>query len=437
MNNIKYDFNNLFSENIGDQSGIDKNLIDKYKDKSVSAHNRLMQARQRGEVGFYDLPDNVDEIQKIIEVSKRVRSKYENMVVLGIGGSALGLRCLSTSILSPYYNFMPAGGRGGCPRLFICDNIDPDSFEPLLQMLDWRQTCVCIISKSGRTTETISQFFLVRELLIKKYGREKWKDHVFIITDPKTGPLRRMANEENIETFNVPVNVGGRFSVLSSVGLFPAACVGLDINSLMDGARDMAKKCTLAEVEENPAYMNGLLNCIFNIEKKVNMSVLMPYADGLEKFSDWYAQLLGESLGKEGKGITPIKALGVTDQHSQLQLYMAGPNDKIITILGVDEFKHNSKLPSNMSEPFEYLSNHSFSDVINAERIATVKALTDAKRPLVLITVDKLNEYNMGALFMAFEIQVAYMGMLMGINPFNQPGVELGKKITKDILIRQ
>ena len=180
--------------------------------------------------------------------------------------------------------------------------------------------------------------------------------------------------------------------------------------------------------------MNGYFHFLFDVLKGIRISVMMPYADGLNKFSAWYSQLLAESLGKEGKGPTPVKALGVTDQHSQLQLYMDGPTDKVITVVGVDNFKSTTSLPNDITEPFEYLNGHTLAEIINAEKAATSNALKEARRPHLSVTLDRLDEYNLGALLMAYQIQVAYMGMLYEINPFNQPGVELGKKIMKEIL---
>lgn len=436
METIKYDFSNLFADSVGKDHGIKQSDIDSVQVEAKSAHDKLAQTRSRGEVGFFDLPEDRKSTEDILDMAKRIGSRYENLLVLGIGGSALGMRCLADALLPAYYNMLPARGRRGCPKLYISDNIDPDEFEPLLDLLDWKQTCVNVISKSGRTTETISQFYLVRELLIKKYGREKWAEHVVVTTDPATGPLRTLAREEGLKNFPVPVNVGGRFSVLSPVGLFPAACCGIDIKMMLQGAADMRHRCSEFNLDTNPAYMNAVCHYLFDELKDISISVMMPYSSRLEKFSDWYAQLLAESLGKEGKGSTPVKAVGVTDQHSQLQLYMEGPRDKVITIAGVENFERGARLPGNMPEPFEYLSNHNLQEILKAEENATSSALKEAGRPHIKITLARLDEYNIGALLMAYQIQIAYQGMLYEINPFNQPGVELSKKLTKEILTR-
>jgi glucose-6-phosphate isomerase len=434
MNNLKYDFSNLFADSIGEQHGLKQSDVEGLHDKAKKSHEKLSETRARGDIGFYDLPNDKANAEQILEVKKLICSRFENLVVLGIGGSALGVRCLENALLPPYYNMLPARGRRGCPRLFVCDNVDPDAFEPLLEILDWKQTCINVVSKSGRTTETISQFFMTKDILVRKFGGEKWRDHVIVTTDPNTGPLRRIAREEKLRSFSVPVNVGGRFSVLSSVGLLPAACAGVDIKALLDGAADAAKAYSEFDLENNPVYMNAVIHYLYDTLKSVRISVMMPYSSLLEKFSDWYAQLLAESLGKEGKGPTPVKAVGVTDQHSQLQLYMEGPRDKVLTILGVEQFERNTTLQKNLPEPFEYLSSHSLSEILKAEERATSNSLKEAGRPHLSLTMKKVDEYGLGALLMAYQIQIAYMGMLYDINPFNQPGVELSKKLTKEIL---
>jgi glucose-6-phosphate isomerase len=433
MDAIRYDFSGASSDVIG-ESGIDDSLISKVSDRAASAFSKMSEAAKRGELGFLSLPDDIDVVERLESEATKLSSRFENLLVLGIGGSALGLKLIQEALLPPYYNLLPARGRRGYPRLFVCDNIDPDAFEPLLDILDWKQTAVSVISKSGTTTETISQFMRIKDILVKKYGKEKWVSYVYIITDPESGPLRRLATEEGIKSFSVPVNVGGRFSVLSPVGLFAAAATGVDIRSLLAGARDIRDASSSFSLE-SPILKNAIIHCLYDESKGVNISVMMPYSERLRSFGDWYAQLLAESLGKEGKGMTPLPSVGVTDQHSLLQLYMDGPQDKLITILGVDEFARNERLPSDVPEAFSYLKGHSLAEILKAEENATVLALRKAKRPCIRVSIKKIDEYHIGALIMAYEIQVSFMGMFYGINPFNQPAVELGKRITKEILL--
>jgi glucose-6-phosphate isomerase len=261
----------------------------------------------------------------------------------------------------------------------------------------------------------------------------RWKDHVYVITDPEKGPLRRFVNEEKVQSFGVPPKLGGRYSVLSSVGLFPAACLGIDVEAVLDGATSVANACREADLETNPAYKDAAIAYILNQKKGKDILVMMPYADHLALFADWYAQLTAESLGKNGKGMTPVKALGSTDQHSQIQLYMDGPNDKLITILNVEEFKKNTAI-THVFEAFDHLKGHGLGDILSASRKATTQALSIAKRPNITVTLPKVTPEAVGELFMHYEIFTAMMGALYQINPFDQPGVELGKKLTKEIL---
>ncbi len=373
------------------------------------------------------LADDKKLIADCLEEAARVRKQFKNLVVLGIGGSALGVRCLHQALVPPY-------AKDTGLNLYVCDNIDPDHFGALVRSLDWKETFVNVISKSGKTTETAAQLYIVREAMIKALGATKWKEHVIVTTDPVAGPMRALVKEENLKSFAVPPAVGGRFSVLSSVGLLPAACMGIDIKELLDGAHSVASACKENDLEKNPALKNGAIHYIMDAVKHKPISVLMPYSDSLALFSDWYAQLWAESLGKSGIGPTPVKALGVTDQHSQMQLYMEGPGDKIITIVGTEKFKTKLPIPENVGKDFDYICGKDLGDVLHAEQKATVGALREAKRPVVQVTLPEISAFTLGELIMFYQIQTAVTGHLYGIDPFNQPGVELGKKLTREIL---
>ena len=176
MENLKFDFTNMFADAVGESNGIKESDVEAVHDKAIKAHEKLTETRKRGEIGFYDLPGDKANVDNILETSKMICSRFENLVVLGIGGSALGMRCLESALLPSNYNMLPARGRRGCPRLFVCDNIDPDAFEDLLESIDWKQTCVNVVSKSGRTTETVAQYFLAKDILVRKFGRERWRE---------------------------------------------------------------------------------------------------------------------------------------------------------------------------------------------------------------------------------------------------------------------
>jgi len=425
MKPINYDFSGVLKETIGADNGLSMESI-------------VSEAKRSAEGGidypFMHVVDETATVEQMQKAAEHVRSKFNNIVVLGIGGSALGLRCAAQALLPPHYNLLDSKARGGRPRLFVCDNIDPDFFGALCHMLDWKETCVNVISKSGKTVETLSQLFIIKELLAKKLGEHKWQEHVFVTTDPSNGPLREMAAAEKLTSFEVPPAIGGRFSVLTPVGLFPAACVGIDIARLLRGAKGMVETCKDVSPDKNPAALNAAIHYLMDKNYRRRISVLMPYADSLSLFSDWYVQLWAESLGKNGQGPTPVKALGATDQHSQIQLYMEGPSDKVITIMGVEKFRNEIQIPATDKTEFNYFCGKNLGDVLKAEEAATAGALLATKKPVVRITLPEITPEAIGELFMMYELSTALSGKLYGIDPFDQPGVELGKKLTKELL---
>lgn len=430
---LNLNFDNTSSEIVGEGHGISASDWSNHSQAFANAHEQFMSWRKSGDAIFFDMPSHVEMIEQFKEMAKDVRHNYDNVIVLGIGGSALGLSCLARATLKPFYNVLDHKRRGGTPRLFVCDNIDPETFNTLLTTLDPNATFVNVISKSGGTTETMSQFALAKRWLEKGVGAT-WKDHVAATTDPESGKLRAYVKENGLRSFEVPPKLGGRFSVLSAVGLFPAACVGIDIAEALKGASAMAKKCEAEDARENPGYRIGAVQHLISSLKKKSVTVMMPYADRLGLFGDWFAQLWAESLGKEGKGQTVVKSLGATDQHSQIQLFMEGPHDKLITFLGVEKFADEGPLIDEPFPSFEYLKDVKLGAILNAELKATSTALAKQGHPNMTVTVDQANAYSMGELFVLYEVACAYCGALMGINPFNQPGVELGKKLTRDIL---
>ena len=294
-----------------------------------------------------------------------------------------------------------------------------------------------MISKSGTTVETAAQFQIVLDRLRKGAG-SGWRDRLVLVTDPEHGELRAFANREKVTAFSVPPKLGGRFSVLSPVGLFPAACLGIDIEALLAGARTMAARCAGDELERNPAYQLGGYHHWLDTRKGKPISVMMSYADALSLAADWYAQLWAESLGKQGKGQTPIKAVGATDQHSQVQLYMEGPANKVFTFLRAESFRVADAATriQGAEGNLAYLNGHNLGEILRAEQEATSKALAAEGRPNLTVSFPTVDAAHLGEFFMLYEIATAFAGALSEINPFDQPGVELGKKLTREILSR-
>ncbi|MFW5718806.1 MAG: glucose-6-phosphate isomerase [Halanaerobium sp.] len=442
---LKLDINNVFEKTIGKEHGMTLEEIEAAKDKALKAHQNILEAEAEGKMGFMELPYKQEEVIKELKAAaEELKDKFDNFVVLGIGGSALGNTAVQTAINDPHYNLFEEA-RNGYPRLFVSDNVDPEGIKALLDKLDPKKTLFNVISKSGSTAETMSQFLLARKFVADAVGEENVGDHFIATTSKDSGYLIEIAEREGMQKFFIPDNVGGRFSVLTPVGLLSAVMTGVDIEKLLEGAAYMDKICRRDDFWENPALVNGLVQYLAYKKGKV-MSVMMPYSDRLRDLADWYRQLWAESLGKEvdrqgnqiNVGPTPIKALGATDQHSQAQLYMEGPFDKIITFLEVENFAEELEIPGAYEDldGLGYLGGHSFAELINTEKWATELALNKRNRMNQTIKVPEVNEFTLGQLFYFFEFQTAVTGELLNINAFNQPGVELGKNYTYGIFGR-
>ncbi len=433
---IRLDYNNMMQEFVG-KSGILKSDLDTLNlDKAKQA---MIDKRANGKMDWRDLPYNQDDVcDEIISYVEDVKDKFDAFVVLGIGGSALGPMAVQQAINHPYYNEISREKRGGYPRFYVADNVDPEKLVYLFETIDITKTMFNVISKSGSTSETMSQFMIIKKMLEEKLG-EKANEHIVCTTDKENGNLIKIAKEEGYKTFIIPAGVGGRFSELTPVGLLPAAFCGINIKELLKGAAVMDEMCKNDDIYKNPAYMYSILNYL-SIKNGQNICVMMPYADSLKFISDWYAQLWAESLGKkydnDGKevyaGSTPVKALGATDQHSQVQLYAEGPFDKIITFIGVEKFKKSITIPEIYTDipSLGFLAGVTQDELIKTEQIATEYALLKAGKPNMTITLPEVNENTLGQLLYLFEVATAFTGELLNINAFDQPGVEEGKNAT-------
>ncbi len=433
-NQIRLDVNAMMAEYVGPK-GIARAELDAMIPELKKAHAAVEAGRGVDMQGWMDLPYNQQEILARIEAAAaRIRKEFDAFVVLGIGGSALGPAAVQQALNHLHYNELPAEKRGG-PRLYIEDNIDPERMAALMDVIDLKTTCFNVITKSGGTAETMSQYLIVTDALKAALGDE-WKKHILITTSEKKGFLIKIAQREGFETFYIPDGVGGRFSELCPVGLIAAAVTGIDIRAMVAGAKEMDQRCKTDDAFANPALLDaGLM--FLAMKKGANMSVMMPYADSLKLMADWYAQLWAESLGKnvtlDGKpcnaGQTPIKTLGVTDQHSQLQLYTEGPYDKVITFLKVEKFRATTPIPHGCDDipTIAFLGGKSHNQLIEAERQGTEYALFKAQRMCQTITLPEVNAGTIGQLLYFFELVTAYTGALLNINTFNQPGVEESK----------
>jgi glucose-6-phosphate isomerase len=439
---LRYDFNNLMAERVGEH-GVTDSELSALGPKLAAAAGAV----EHASLGFRKLPYDTKLADEIAVLAGKTQERCDNFVVVGIGGSALGNIALHSALNHPEYNHLVRPARRG-PRLFVPDNIDPDRIAALLDAVDLDNTVFNVISKSGGTAETMSEFLVIREALVRKLGPERHVEHVVITTDPQAGELREIVKHFGYTSLPIPSDVGGRFSVLSAVGLLSAAVTGIDIHKMLHGAAEMDALCQRSKkLWENPALTGAALHYLMDKAKGKNIQVMMPYAHALRDVADWFRQLWAESLGKRvdraGRtvhaGQTPENALGVTDQHSVLQLYMEGPFDKVITFLTVDEFRATVAIPPAFPDfdTLQYLGGHTLNELINTEQRATEAALTQNRRPNCAIRLARVDEESVGALLYLLEMQTAYAGELYNVNAFDQPGVELGKDFTCGLMGRK
>lgn len=460
---LTLDYSNCLEDRVGSH-GLDAATIAKGSDADLAVASltaRLAKSRGTGWERWRELPfepvrsKHVGDIKRIVESCGGGKpggpngNKFESMIVLGIGGSALGNSALQAALNSPMHNSLDGSKRPG-PRLFVIDNVDPVYFGSVLDFCESQpgglaKTLINVVSKSGETAETAAQFMIVRDKLKKALG-DSYAKNIVAITDPAKGTMRQICDAEKYVTLPVPDGVGGRFSVLSPVGLFSAAMCGIDIDSLLNGAADMDRRCSTQNLVDNPAAMLAFLLVELGTSKGKTNHVMMPYANQLYLLADWYRQLWAESLGKQHdkqgeevfSGFTPIKALGATDQHSQIQLYREGPNDKVIGLLEVTNFSRDVNIPRGLGvEATAYLEGSTLQTLLNAEKRATEYALLESQRPNYTIRFPQIDAYHVGQFIQLWQVATAYAGLLLNIDAYDQPAVELGKQATFGLMGRK
>lgn len=436
---LRFDFNNMMSSYVG-ENGINESEIADLEAQIEKAEKAMVEKRADGGMDWRELPYNQAEVVSDIKsYVESVKDDFDTFVVLGIGGSALGPIAVQQAINHPYYNELSKEKRGGYPKLYVMDNVDPEKLVSLFDIIDLNKSLFNVITKSGSTSETMSQFMIIKEMIEEKLGKEESKKHIVCTTDAKNGNLRPIADTEGYKSFIIPAGVGGRFSELTPVGLLPAAMCGIDIEELLAGAAYMDELCKTDDTFKNPASMYAILNYI-SMKKGKNISVIMPYADSLKYIGDWYAQLWAESLGKKydndknvvNSGQTPVRALGATDQHSQVQLYSEGPKDKVIVFVGVDRYKTSLDIPKIYGDipSLGFLGGETHNKLIKTEQMATEYALLKSGQTNMTLTLPEVNEFTLGQVLYLFEVATGFAGELLNINAFDQPGVEEGKNAT-------
>ncbi len=441
---VTVDFNYMMEKSLGSK-GIKDSELKAMSSKAEQAFNFVKNNRGKDELfmGWTELPYNQGEIVKdILETAEKVRSKFKYFVVLGIGGSALGPIMVFNALKHLHYNELPEEKRCG-PKFYVEDNVDPVRMQALLDVIEPEKTCFNVISKSGATSETMTQYLIIADVLKKK--GVSLADHLIFTTDASRGNLIKIDQSfgGKIKKYVLPDGVGGRFSEMCPVGLLPAAVLGIDIKGMLAGAAYMDELCSSSDILNNPALACAVFQYI-TMKQGKNINVLMPYSDNLKLMADWYCQLWAESLGKavdlDGKtvnvGTTPVKSLGVTDQHSQVQLYIEGPYDKVITFISVENYACQMPIAHGCEDipDVGFLGGHTMQELIQAENKATAYALMRAGRMNYTIKMPEVSAYTLGQLMFMLELQTAYTGALLNIDTFNQPGVENGKKATFALL---
>ncbi len=441
---IQFDPTNLRAEMVGAEHGLTSEDLSGANGEALAALDGLRRGYEAGHYGFPDLPNDAALVKSILQFAKSVAGTYDTVCVIGIGGSSLGGWALDCGMRGPH----PIQGAytPKRPRLVVLDNVDPDFTHAALASMNPKKTLLVPIAKSGSTAETVATFLIVREWLTKAMGRRA-HSRIAVVTTKGKGELDQMATAEKYQAFYLPESVGGRFSVLSAVGLVPAALIGLDIRKLLKGAAAITISAWKTDLASNTALQAALYHWMIWTRRKKSIQVAFPYSNKLWGTAFWFRQLWAESLGKaksrKGQtvhvGQTPVAALGTTDQHSQVQLYMEGPNDKVYSFWAVGRFANQGRIPRGKTgfESMDYLAGQTLEKLIDSERRATAAALTENGRPNCTYTLDKVDAEHLGAFLMMMEFQTAFMGELLDINAFDQEGVELGKKFTFALMGRK
>ncbi|MGD0202139.1 MAG: glucose-6-phosphate isomerase [Bryobacteraceae bacterium] len=440
--NIQFDSTNLLQDMVGGQ-GVSRAEVREHAAEAIGALRAFRKASEEGRYGFPHLPFQSQAANEMLRFAGTVRGSYDAVCLVGIGGSALGAWAIDCALRGPH-PVQPEFTKRN-PRLVILDNVDPALVTAALDSMNPKRTLVVVIAKSGATAETVATFLIVREWMRKRLGGRA-KERIVAVTSSGKGDLAALAGQEQYRTFDIPSNVGGRFSVLSPVGMLPAALTGVDIRKILQGACDMTHLCWQEDFERNVALRSALHHFLLWKLRNKPIQVAFPYSNLLWGTAFWFRQLWAESLGKTRTragetvhtGQTPVAALGTTDQHSQVQLYMEGPNDKVITFWAVGKHRPEGRIPKARLglEAFDYLAGQSLARLLDAERSATAAALTEAQRPNCTFTLERVDAANLGAFLQMLEFQTAFMGELLNINAFDQPGVELGKQFTFGLMGR-
>jgi glucose-6-phosphate isomerase len=423
---VRLDVNGMMADVLG-EAGATRDELDALTPRVIEIQRALTAQRAAAELPFAELPYQKDELARTKALAAEVRAESHTLVVLGIGGAALGTRTLVDALETTR-------------RVVVADTVDPVSVGGLLDSLELARTTFNVISKSGETIETMAQFLVVRDLLLRQLGAVDYVKRVIITTDADAGALRQIVHDEGFRGLAVPAGVPSRFAVLTAVGLFPAVVAGQKVDDLLAGAAWMDERCRAADLWHNPAFLLAALLYLADTQHHRNVVVMLPYSDRLQAFTAWFAQLWAESVGKgetvEGApaqcGATPVSASGAGEQHAQLQLYADGPADKTVLMLRVEDHGRELPLPAAYADldSLGYLGGTGLGQLLNAEQRATELALVKRCRPVVTLTLPQINAFTLGQLFYLFETAAVFAGALYRVNPFDRPGIEESRRLT-------
>jgi glucose-6-phosphate isomerase len=425
------DIASCFAEKIG-RHGLDRPTFDDYVARTAKALKRLRAAVAENSLPILTLPKREDEMRVMRDAAQRYQG-LGHVIVLGTGGSSLGGKTV-TALADG--GLGSAGRLPGRPLLWFIENVDPWGFEKVVESVDLKNAGVIVISKSGSTAETLSQALDLLPRLEKAIGRETLQRRATVITEPTDNPLRRLAQRYGLPLIDHDPKVGGRYSVLSPTGMLPTLIAGLDAAKVRAGAQEALDASLDNEPARSPAAIGAALNIALAEKRGATQTVVMPYIDRLSPFGFWFRQLWAESLGKDGKGTTPIRAQGAVDQHSQLQLYLSGPADKLYTIIMGEARGQGPRYAKDQlgDKALDWLGGRTLGDLLDVSQRATAETLARNGRPVRVIRVPTLDERSLGALMMHYMLETIVAADLLGIDPFDQPAVEEGKKLARQYL---
>jgi len=433
---LSLDYTNCLAESIGATHGLTKSEVDTLMAKFPKHHENIDELRANGESAFFDLPyQDLGEVKALL---KKHQGKWDNLVVLAIGGSALSVKSLLEALGHGFANHLEGKARKGAPRVFFADNPDPRYLTDLLEVIDPKKTLFQVISRTGSTVEILAGFLWLQDLIKKKCGKGALSAQMVIATDREKGPFAEIAKQEKIDLLHVPANLAGRFAALGACSLFAAGLCGVDLTALLAGAAEMDARCRHGDPLKNPAYMHSLVHYLLTRKRRKTIHATFAFSNRLHAIAAWYDHLCSVSLGKmlnrKGKAVhvgpTPVSALGSFDLHGQMQLYAEGPFDKVVTFLTVKD--HGAKIVAPAAYPkldqVAYVGNADFATLLDHAQVGAEQAITASGRPNLAIILDRVDETSIGGLYYLLQLSTAMSAELYGIDPFDQPGVEHDKQ---------